>query len=324
MMTSKQIYSQIDLSTMSIFHTPNWLNAVCGENWDVCIKLDNRGELLAYMPYHFEKTTSGINLKMPPLTPFLGPTIIDRALSNFLRNTNDNNITNFLFSQLPSWNRYNQSWHFSSSNLLLPIAQKKNFLMFPKFTYFLKSTTSYSAFFNSTEGKQRNSIRSGLKNIRVSDEFLPNVLLKLIKTTFKKKGLNLPYSEDIFFRVCELVETNKSGYILTSYDTKGQLVAGGLFVTDKQTTYYLAGGVDTSTNSQGAMSVIIHDAIVKSLAEVKNFDFEGSILPGVEDFFRSFGTERRLFFTIQSHNPSFRSHIVDGLRHFRAAIKHLL
>jgi lipid II:glycine glycyltransferase (peptidoglycan interpeptide bridge formation enzyme) len=55
--------------------------------------------------------------------------------------------------------------------------------------------------------------------------------------------------------------------------------------------YYLFGGMDEAYGDSGAKSLLFWKAI--NMASEKNltFNFEGSMIPGVERFFRSFGGE---------------------------------
>lgn len=78
----------------------------------------------------------------------------------------------------------------------------------------------------------------------------------------------------------------------------GRVVASALFVDDDVTRYYLFGGADRKANS-GALSAVIYRSLCDAEKKgLKVFDFEGSMIPGVELFFRSFGGNLTPYFTI--------------------------
>ena len=58
----------------------------------------------------------------------------------------------------------------------------------------------------------------------------------------------------------------------------------------KQTSYLILNGIDIDNNIRGANALMIHESIKLLKSEgVEIFDFEGSMLPGVEQFYRRFG-----------------------------------
>ena len=86
----------------------------------------------------------------------------------------------------------------------------------------------------------------------------------------------------------------------TAYNANvnGKTIASALFVDDEKSRYYLFGGADRNANS-GALSAIIYRSLCDAeMKGMKIFDFEGSMIPGVELFFRSFGGNLTPFFTI--------------------------
>jgi lipid II:glycine glycyltransferase (peptidoglycan interpeptide bridge formation enzyme) len=70
-------------------------------------------------------------------------------------------------------------------------------------------------------------------------------------------------------------------------------------VYDKNNCYYLLGGVNKNSGIQGINNLLIQKSIEKA-KEVgcKTFDFEGSMLKGVEKFFRGFGPELVPYYTV--------------------------
>lgn len=82
----------------------------------------------------------------------------------------------------------------------------------------------------------------------------------------------------------------KKGILLTLTDTEGQVQAGGIFGLCAQKMTYIAGGVSPEFRAEGLMSRLLWEAIL--LGKNNNcllFDFEGSMIAGIETFFRKFG-----------------------------------
>ena len=97
-----------------------------------------------------------------------------------------------------------------------------------------------------------------------------------------------------------------SGILLMaeSKDDSNNCQAACFFVWDRYTMYYIAGGYDDSDKKGDAMSLLLWKGIL--LAKEKNltFDFEGSMVPGIAEFFRSFGSEVSRYYQVEKVNAS--------------------
>lgn len=76
-------------------------------------------------------------------------------------------------------------------------------------------------------------------------------------------------------------------------------IACTFMVHDRRTAYYLLGGYDAEDRHHGAGAL----AILTSIEEAQRrglavFDFEGSMIPAIERFFRGFGGELVHYFTV--------------------------
>ncbi|MCL4870650.1 MAG: GNAT family N-acetyltransferase [Anaerolineae bacterium] len=87
-------------------------------------------------------------------------------------------------------------------------------------------------------------------------------------------------------------------------DSDGNLIAAVYIVWDRYRSYYLLGGFNEQVTDrqagQVAMSFALWDAMCFSRNELGlfEFDLEGSMIPGVELFFRKFGGQLKPFYTI--------------------------
>jgi lipid II:glycine glycyltransferase (peptidoglycan interpeptide bridge formation enzyme) len=91
--------------------------------------------------------------------------------------------------------------------------------------------------------------------------------------------------------------TGKSFTIAAYLDEK--MVSAVYCVFDSTTAYYILGGYDSDQKQRGAAGYALQAAILhaKELG-LKVFDFEGSMIPSIESFFRSFGGELVPKFTV--------------------------
>ena len=69
-----------------------------------------------------------------------------------------------------------------------------------------------------------------------------------------------------------------------------------LWIHDANSAYYLIGGADQEHKNSGAMSLLMWNAIKDSKSvsleqekKLKQFNFEGSMIPAIEKYLRGFG-----------------------------------
>jgi lipid II:glycine glycyltransferase (peptidoglycan interpeptide bridge formation enzyme) len=80
------------------------------------------------------------------------------------------------------------------------------------------------------------------------------------------------------------------GALIASSDNETH--AALLTVKDAQSAYYLIGASDPKHKSSGAMSLLMWESILAAKQEgCLLFNFEGSIIPSIEQFLRGFGGE---------------------------------
>ena len=76
-------------------------------------------------------------------------------------------------------------------------------------------------------------------------------------------------------------------------------------VWDNKRAYYLLGGYDHSAGSNNAVALAMWRAIQFAAVDLMlpEFDFEGSVIPAVERFFRKFGATLTPYYAIRYRRP---------------------
>ncbi len=173
-----------------------------------------------------------------------------------------------------------------------------NYKVVPNYTYRLDLTQTIEQIKSQFDSKNRNAINKAIKEgVEIELNSLDSIaLFAFFSNHLRSAGANLYYSElkNIFSKF----SNNNNSFSLTA--KKDNVVLGNVFcIYDKNTCYYLLGGVDKSARIQGINNLLI----LKSIEKAKDlgcviFDFEGSMLKGVEKFFRSFGPTIYPYYTI--------------------------
>jgi hypothetical protein len=146
------------------------------------------------------------------------------------------------------------------------------------------------------EDKQRSAIKKGRAGGQVQPTDDPERVLRAVRSTFTRKGKGLDEATTTALLQAFLKPGTGFGYIAVE---NGHDTAAAFCAYAAGTCYYLLGGVDKAhaSNAAGAMAV---DACIEQAhgLGLRTFDFEGSMLPEVERYFRTFGGTPTPYFTV--------------------------
>lgn len=173
----------------------------------------------------------------------------------------------------------------------------RGFKATPRYTYQIDLRRPLADIVKGFTATRRNDIskarRDGLTTEPANDL---RVVYHLVKGTFLRQSARLDVSvlENILFRFAR--PDNSYAYVTRRGD---RAIACTFMVHDRRTAYYLLGGYDAEDRHHGAGAL----AILTSIEEAQRrglavFDFEGSMIPAIERFFRGFGGELVHYFTV--------------------------
>lgn len=304
-MTNKDKYRQLCYTekNIPIFIRDWWLDITCGnENWDVLL-IEEKGKILATLPFYTPH--KGI-ISMPPFTQHMGPW--------FPSVTDDTKYTTLLGKRQVVCKQFIEQLHIYPHFLQNFSYRITDWLPFywagyqqsTRYTYLLENIRNHELLLENMSPNIRRNITKATNKFQITikkgipvDEFL-----HVQSMTFKRQHLSLKDNRN---QLKELIETSRKrnqGELWGGYDTEGRLHAAAFIVWQDSSAYYLAGGGNPDLRESGAHSLILWECIRYVSQYTDLFDFEGSMLPGVERFFREFGAKQTPYFTITKGNLS--------------------
>jgi hypothetical protein len=145
-----------------------------------------------------------------------------------------------------------------------------------------------------SEGLRRN-IREARAAYTVESTDDAGILLAMMRASYaQQKVAPPPGTETLIPRVMGALASRGQGRCLVARDGKGVLAAA-LVAWDPVATYYLAGGRTARPEGASAHSILLDHAVEEAMARGTSFDFEGSMHPGIANFFQSFGARPEPF-----------------------------
>lgn len=287
-----------------IFLNPWWMDAVCDKDkWDVVI-IEDKEQILACFVYVLK--TAGIwkAIGMPELTPFSGIWVnYPSGQSGNDRISLEKKIFQKIIEQLPPHDKFFMRLNHEITNWL-PFYWK-GYQETTCYTYVLNNLSNLDLIYEGFKDHIKEHINKAKPLISVSPSDDLEQLYKLCTKSYDRQHLKAPFTLGLVKKIHTAAKEKGCAKILLATDMEGKAHAGTLIVWDSERTYYLLGGVDPEFRSSGANSLLMWEAIRFASTVSKKFDFEGSMVEGVEQFFRGFGPVQRPYFLITKTGSKF-------------------
>ena len=298
-MTGKERYRLLCKNELSIpiYSRDWWLDCVCGESsWDVLLYLKNE-EIEAAMPYYIP--CKGL-ISMPHYTQTMGiwfnPAFEDKCYSrNLFRKQT---ICEDFIMRLPAHDYFLQNFHYSFTDWLPFYWQ--GFHQTTRYTYLLPDIGNSDELWNNLGGDIRRNIQKAKNKyqLTVRRNVPTDLFLKINAYTYQRQGMK-PYHPEMLRNLIELSRSRNQGDIWGAYDENNCLHAAVFVVWQESCAYSIASGVDRAFRKSGGMALAFWTAVNELSEQVRSFDFEGSMIQGVEHFNREFGGRQTPFFAIE-------------------------
>ncbi len=227
-------------------------------------------------------------LRNPPFTPQTGPFFESRAKNPAAKTNEQRAVVEAMAEHLAKSRAavISVSLSFQTTDSL-PFYWR-GFKVVPQYTYRIDLTQDVADLFAAMSMQQRHHIRKAKKDRVSSEEVLDTSDLRsLVLKTFCRQDKSFPSKnmDDIL----QQYHPGKNSFCFISC-YQGSPAAGVFVVHDSKTAWNLMTGYDNNNTHHGAGPLAMNCAIQKAKAlGLEVFDFEGSVIPPIERYFRGFG-----------------------------------
>jgi hypothetical protein len=290
--------------SLPIFMQYWWLDAVCGEAaWNVALSYDKGGNIRGALAYH-TKRYFGVRVILPPqLTPYTGLWLdIDKDAKSHTRYALEHEITTEIIADLPRvpFLKLSTSFMFQDG---LPFLWN-GFRQTLKYTYVLENLQDTNFIFNQFKSELRREIRLGEQQyeLKIIDNI--DIFYDFNKKAFERKGLKIPYSLSFLQKLDTACVARNARKIYVA-EQNNISVAMLYTVFDDHTTTNLMNAFDPEISRNVGVKYLLWCAIKDASVREHRFDFEGSMLPGIEAFVRGFGGEAKPYYSFSRSKNRF-------------------
>lgn len=279
----------------TVFNFPEWLD-LFGEQLRLYGIFNN--EILIGSFYLFQTRIFGISyIKNPVTTPHNGLIYKNDNINNYKWHSLEKSIHQCIAE-------FFQSLRTGILQFSLPPGVKdvqpylwKRFKVSPSYTYRIDLNADWEEISSHFDAKLKSDINKAKKDIlRVEKTTEMSLVLGLVKKSFERQNKGMSY--EYFDKILNQFATPENSFAFITWQDD-QPSATSMCVYDNDTAYYILGGYNKENHHRGAGSSCIMAAIeyAKELG-MKTFDFEGSMIPAIESYFRGFGGELTVKYSV--------------------------
>lgn len=301
-MTQKEQYRILceQETTIPLFLQYWWMEAVCmGKQWDVLLCTRN-GEIVAAMPYLCGKKLRMKYIIQPQQTQINGiwvkPGYADEATE----------LANDFISQLEELQLayYYQQYPIASP---FPACFKENgFKVKERVTYRIEDLTDMDKVVASFRKNKRQQLQKALvlqADLNMSGDEFYNFHVACLAE--QKKTIS--YSREFFLALYKAAKAHSQGHIIAVRNMDGQVLAAVFLVWDAASAYFLISSYSHANNKSGASALVVLEAMKYVRGKAKSFDFEGSMVRGIANFYKEFGAKKTVYYGVEKYyKPIFR------------------
>lgn len=313
-MTKKEKY--IDFynqhNDISIFSSPWWLDAVCGKDgWDVII-IEKNDQVYATFPYCLRKGKFHHQyIIMPPVTQKLGPYIIfeKNIVSENKRISFEHEMYQAIIEKLPQFSYFCINFSQAYKNWL-PFYWA-GFRQTSFYSYQIRNIKDYESVRKGYTKSKKYEIPKAQKILTLKYDLPADDFFDYFEEVVQSRNDKMHYTRDLFKSVYEAVYENKAGRVFYCEDKYGNIHAINLTVWDNTTAYYLIAMRKKEFNTSGGTEFLVDETIKYVSQFVNTFDFEGSMIKGVEASYRNYGGVQTEYYNISKDNRLIRPLLID-------------
>lgn len=288
-MSNKEKYTQYcKTSSVPIYLHPEWLEMVSKSigDWDVVFSYQSDGAVRAYWPFVTKKQFFWNKLTMPSFTPYMGPRLMyPEGLNEYERISFENEVVEDLLSQLPNLEDIRFKWEKAYTNWL-PFYWN-GFQQETRYTYCISKSANLDTIRSNYKKSVHRQIQKASKSLTIQEASQPESVIQMFALSMQNQQQKV--DTDLLKKLDLIAHNHQCKYILEALNTQGQCIAAIYLLICPDEIMYLYGGYNRQYQDSGAMHLLFDHAIAEASKRSLNFNFEGSMLQGVERFFRSFG-----------------------------------
>ncbi|HJW31312.1 MAG TPA: GNAT family N-acetyltransferase [Saprospiraceae bacterium] len=271
-----------------LYTTPWWLDTVCGTGGWNAVFQTTEGNSLSALPYCNSPIRGLKAIFTPPLTQWTSIVGLSPGAEVDLKSW---------YELLPKRAILDLSIQQDDFTLLphqhVPVTTKYSYML-PYKMSIEEMTSGYN------EGLRRN-LKQGQSKFEIIESEDADILIRLCRSTYQQQDLKSPWwVEGVLPGLVRALLERNAGH-LSIVIHQSVAIAAMLTAWDDGASYYIVGGRMATEEGTSAHAILLDHAIRQAQKRGNAFDFEGSMIPGIANFFQSFGAKPMPYYQLRQY-----------------------
>ncbi len=300
MATNKELYAEWCRTQQDIpvFLQAWWLTGVCaGKEWDVLFSKDEAGEIRAALPYLIRKRLGMRYIIMPQETQ-IGGMWVRKDLQD------DTETIAAICRDFVEQLREMKLWYYYQQYPIgspCPAQMKQSgFAVKERQTYRINELTDLDSVINRFSKNKKRQLQKAL-SLHADFEMSDEEFYHFHEECLRAQGKEINYTREFFLVIYRKAVKEQAGQIIRIQNADGVTVAAVFVVWDEKTLYYLIPCYHPQYKDSGASALLVLEAIKFARGKAACFDFEGSMIPGVANHYKQFGSVKTKYYSVRKY-----------------------
>ena len=299
-MTNKERYREFCACNhhLPIFMTDWWMDAVCaGKEWDVLISTDDSGEIQAALPYLLRKRAWLKYIIMPQQTQIGGIWLREDIATSAERTSI---LCQQFTSQLAALKLHYYYQHYPINSPAVEAMRVLGFKTKERVTYRIDDLTDLDKVISQFSKNKKRQLQKALSlhaetNMNIEDFYRFHV------QCLQEQGKQISYSREFLLVLNRKTTRLQQSQIISICNADNEVLAAAFLVWDAHSMYYLIPCYKPQYKDSGAGALLVLEAIKLARQKGVAFDFEGSMIRGVANHYKQFGSTRTLYYSVEKY-----------------------
>ncbi len=290
--------SFVDKSPQGSLFSKSWYLDALGAEYEI-LTVENKNRIIAGIVLAKNEINTYAN---PMLDKYLGVLLEKGSPNRHKRESNEYKAMELIAKECKKIKSFDYYFHPNFDNWIPFYWQ--GFAQTTRYTYRIeyKKYTLEEIYQNFHHGIVKNNINKGEKSgVEIWMNISFDDIWNLVNKTFLRQGGKSPFKKEKLKNYIDLLHRKGVFYSWGAY-YEGKCVAVAGVVYEPKSAYFLLNGIDIENMPRGANTYMIYELIKYFSNKSDYFDFEGSMLPGVEPLYRKFATQRVPYMQIWNDN----------------------
>lgn len=299
-MTNKELYRELCISNDSIplFMKDWWMDAVCaGKQWDVLLSQDSNGKIQAAMPYLIRKRAWVNYIIMPQMTQTGGIWLREDIAEDSVQ------VSGICQEFVQQLGAMNLSYYYQQYPINSPAAEAMEACGFKKrerITYRIEDLSNLDEVIDAFSKNKKRQLQKAL-SLHVDMTMSTEGFYRFHRQCLLAQGKQISYTREFLLVLERKTARHKKSEIIAICNADNQVLAAAFLVWDKHSMYYLIPCYDLHYKDSGASALLVLEAIKLARQKGVAFDFEGSMIRGVANHYKQFGSTATRYCSVEKY-----------------------